>query len=139
MQAHRNHHGLTVRKNGPDELVFIEIGGDPDGEHSPLPASQEMGRLTLVGTARIDSVVRSDRDIDFLLRIAVEIAKKQVEASVRVLEPAFEGASNAGAGFVHRLERQRLRAQKRGETGNAAQEAQKKTQDAQETNVRLHH
>ena len=57
----------------------------------------------------------SDREINFLFRIAVEIAEQQAEAPIRVLEPTFKCTGDARACFVHRFERQRLRLKQRGE------------------------
>src|SRR5262245_9407890 len=104
MQARRNDEFLTIRNQSPDQLAFAEIGGDTDREHSPLPAGQEVSRLTSIGSAAIDPIVGADRDIQFLLRIAIEIAQKQAEGSIRVLEPAFEGPGDAGARFMHWLQ-----------------------------------
>jgi len=57
-------------------------------------------RLALVRSTRFDPVIGSDRKIDHLLRIPVEVTENQAEASVGVFEPAFESARDAGTRFV---------------------------------------
>src|SRR5262249_35164659 len=109
MQARRDGESLAIRDNRPSQFILTEIGWDLHSEHSPLAAGQEVGWLTLIRASRIDPVIRSDGDIDFLLCIAIEIAQKQAEASVGVFEPAFEGTGDAGAGFVDGFQGQCLR------------------------------
>src|SRR5262249_3296007 len=109
MQACRNHEFLTIRDECPDQFTLAEIGRHAHGEHPPLPSGQEMGGLVLIRSAGVDSIVRPDRDIEFLFCIAIEIAKQEAEGPVRILEPALESAGYAGAGFMDRFEWQVLR------------------------------
>ena len=51
--------------------------------------------LTLVRPARLDPVVRTNRDVERLLLIPVEIADEQAVRAVRVLIPALERARYA--------------------------------------------
>ncbi len=125
MEAYRNDQCLAVGCNGPGQLVRTEIRGHLHGEQAPLAAGQKMGRLALIGTTRLNAIVWSDREINFLFRIAVEIAEQQAEAPIRVLEPTFKRTGDARAGFVHRFERQRLRLNQHGEKKDGAQEAQR--------------
>jgi hypothetical protein len=69
-----------------------------------------MSWLALIRSARIDSIVRPDWDIKFLLCIAIEIAKQEAERPVLIFEPALESAGYAGAGLMDRFEWQVLRA-----------------------------
>src|SRR5690348_12209761 len=110
MQACRNHEFLTIRDECPNQFTLAEIGRHAHGEHPPLPSGQEMSWLALIRSAEIDSIVRPDRDIQFLLGIAIEIAKQEAERPVRIFEPALKSAGHAGAGFMDRFEWQVLRA-----------------------------
>jgi hypothetical protein len=110
MQARRNDQFLSVCDESPDQLVLSEVCGNAYCEHSPLTACEEVCRLALIGSTAIDAIVGPDRNIQFLFRIAIEVPEDQVERSIRILEPTFERAGDARAGFVDRLERQRLRA-----------------------------
>src|SRR5438128_3975488 len=77
MEARGDDHSLAIGNDRPGQLVLAEICGDLQGEHPPLPARQEVRWLALIGTARLNPVVRSGRDIHFLLRIAIEITQEQ--------------------------------------------------------------
>src|SRR5439155_20607331 len=52
----------------------------------------KMGRLALIRPARVDAIVRSDGDIEFLLRVAIEVADEDADAAVLVVIPALERA-----------------------------------------------
>ncbi len=105
MEACRNYELLAIGDDGPDQLVLSEIRRHSYRKHSPLAARKKMRGLPSIGTAAIDPVIRADRNIEFLFRISIEVAEKQAERSVGILEPTFESAGNTGAGFMHRLER----------------------------------
>ena len=59
--------------------------------------------LPHVGPAGFNSIVWSDRDVEFLLRVAIEIADKETAAAVFVVEPALESTRDAGAELLPRL------------------------------------
>src|SRR6266853_2575918 len=67
-----------------------------------------MRRLTLIRPARLDAVVRSDRDIEFLLRVAVEVADQQTDAAVFVPVPPFVRAGDTGAFLTNRVGQRKL-------------------------------
>ena len=69
--------------------------------------------LAAVGTAGIDVIRGANRNVDFLLQIAIEIADEQADRSVGVSIPAFVCRGDALARFAQRLERQLLRAGRR--------------------------
>jgi hypothetical protein len=71
-----------------------------------------MGWLAVIGTTWFDPVIRSDRDVEGLPLVPVEVAEQQAEAAVGIPEPAFESACNAGAGVVQRLGRNGLGAKR---------------------------
>ena len=66
-----------------------------------------MRRLPQVGAAGLDPVVGTDRNIEFLLRIAIEISDEKAASSLSLAlvagEPTLERAGNAGAEFLPRL------------------------------------
>ena len=100
MQARGNDQFLTVGYESPDQSVLAEIGGDSHSEHPPLASGEKVRRLASIRTAPVDSIVGANRHIQLLLRIPIEVAEKQAESAVRILEPTFEGAGDAGAGFM---------------------------------------
>ena len=59
-----------------------------------------MGRLASVEWTRIKVVVSPNRDVECLFKIAVEIAERQREGSVRVRIPALERRTHALPGPV---------------------------------------
>ena len=61
-----------------------------------------MRRLSHVGTARLDPVVRPDRDVERLLGVAIVVADEEAAAAVRVVVPALERAGHAVAGSAAR-------------------------------------
>jgi len=50
-----------------------------------------MRRLALVGSTRLNPVIRTNRDVQLFLHIAIEIPKKHTDAAVRILEPTLIG------------------------------------------------
>ena len=68
-----------------------------------------MCRLPVVGPARLDAVVRTDRNVDHLLEIAIEVADEEADAAVGFVEPAFERARHRFARVPVRTERERRR------------------------------
>src|SRR6185295_225061 len=60
-------------------------------------------RLTLIGTARLDPVVRPDRNVELLLRVAVEITDQRVGVAVLAEVPAFVRAGHTRAALADRL------------------------------------
>ena len=115
VQVERNHRGLAVGGEGPGELLFAEILGYLDGEDAPLAAGEEVRGLAQIRAAGLDAVVGADRNIQLLLQVSIVITHKDAITSVGILKPSLEGAGEALAGIVGRLEGQLLGAQQRGE------------------------
>ena len=55
----------------------------------------EVGRLTLIRSARFQAVVRPDWDIQLLLPVPIIVAQEKTVASVRIPEPTFKRAGDA--------------------------------------------
>ena len=70
-------------------VFFPKSLRDLHDEHTPLPSRQEVRWLTHVRTARLDAVVRSNRDVERLLLVSVEVADEQAVAAVGILVPAL--------------------------------------------------
>src|SRR5690349_5660587 len=67
VKTKRNAVVLAVREDCPGVLVlWLEIFGYGNGEHSILPAREEMRRLTHIGTAGLDAVIGADRNVQLL-------------------------------------------------------------------------
>jgi hypothetical protein len=49
-----------------------------------------MRRLTLIGSARLDLVVRPDWDIEFLVEVPIEVAEREHQGPGVVAKPTFE-------------------------------------------------
>src|SRR6185503_10509288 len=58
--------GLAAHLDCPQDLSVAEARGDLHREYSPVPARLEVRRLTLIGFARRDEVVRANRDLEHL-------------------------------------------------------------------------
>ena len=113
IQAHRDHVVLAVGRQRPGQFIGSEILGHRHREDAPLASREEVSRLALVGTSGLDAVVRSNRNIQLLLGVPIEIAQKKTEAAVGILEPSFKRAGDALARFLevrHVVRRGRLRA-----------------------------
>src|SRR5713101_5165836 len=95
-----------MRDQRPRELPGSEILGHGNGEDSPLAARQKVRGLALVGTSRLDAVIRTNGDVELFFQIAIEVADQEAEAAVGSLEPALECAGDALAGVVRGLEGQ---------------------------------
>jgi signal-transduction protein with cAMP-binding, CBS, and nucleotidyltransferase domain len=117
MHAQRNARRLSIRDDGPRQLLVAEVLRQRNCEHPPLTARQEVRRLSVVGPARyalsaadrLDAVVRTDRDVDNLFQVAVEVADQQADAAVRLIEPAFERTGHRFTCVAIRSERQERR------------------------------
>jgi hypothetical protein len=78
LQAQRNARALAIGDDRPRVRVGrLEVLRHIDGEHAPLAAGQKMCRLTHVGTAGLDPIVRTDRDVECLLGVAVVVADEE--------------------------------------------------------------
>src|SRR5258708_3699529 len=95
-----------MRDQRPGEFPGSEILGHRDREDAPLAARQKVRGLTLIGTAGLDAVIRTNGDVELFFQIPIEVADQDSEAAVGNLEPAFEGAGDALTGVVRRFERQ---------------------------------
>src|ERR1700687_118885 len=62
-----------------------------------------MRRLALVGPTRVNSVIRTNRDVQLFLQIPIEIPKKNTGTAVRILEPALIGGRYVLTRLVQRL------------------------------------
>src|SRR5206468_11424668 len=116
MYAQRNRRGLAVGDDRPGELRVAEILRHRNREDAPLAPRQKMRRLTVVGPARLDAIVRPDGNVDHLFQVAIEVADEEVDAAVGLVEPAFEGAGHRFARVAIRTEGQRRRLRLRGES-----------------------
>ena len=67
-----------------------------------------MGRLPLIRDARLDAVVRADRDVERFLGVPVEIPQEHAEGAVGVGVPPFVGRGDAGTALALRIQRQRF-------------------------------
>ena len=74
--------------------------GTGDREHAVLAAGEEMRRLPEVGTARLDAVVGTDRNVDDLRLVAIEVAEQQRVGAVLQRSPAFERRVDRTAGVA---------------------------------------
>src|SRR5262245_63783054 len=66
--------------------------------------------LTVVGTARFDAIVRADRDIEFLIFVAIEVADQNDVLPVLLRTPALESGKDR---FTCRAERRELQWRRR--------------------------
>src|SRR5215475_11528744 len=74
LQPKGNGRELAIRRNSPGVLILRrEILGNRNCEHSIAPAWEEVRRLAHIWTTRLDPVVRTDRDVQLLFGIAIEI------------------------------------------------------------------
>src|SRR6202163_213000 len=117
MQTQRNAGGLSVGDDRPGQLLIRaligalsrgEVLGHRNNEHAVPAAGQEVRRLTQVGSPRLYPVVRPNRDIQHLGRVAVQIPDEKAPGAVGVGEPPFERAGDAGAKLPPRLTGQLL-------------------------------
>src|SRR5579864_5802707 len=98
VQPKRNAVVLAIREDCPRELIlWREILGYGNGEHSIPPAREEMRRLTHVGAARLDTVIGPDRDVKLLFGVAIEVSDQKGAGIFVAGEPPLECARNAGA------------------------------------------
>ena len=67
-----------------------------------------MRRLAQVGATRFDPVGRTDRNIQFLGRVAIQVSDEKTAAAIVVVEPALECAGDARTELLARLARQSL-------------------------------
>src|SRR2546421_6515266 len=74
VQPKRNAVVLAIHRDRPGVFVlWREILGYGNGEHSILPAREEMRWLAQVGTAGLYTVIGSDLNIKLLVGIAAEV------------------------------------------------------------------
>ena len=98
---------LPVGGDRPGHLVLLAEGvGQDDRERAPAAPRVEVRGLPVVGAARLDPVVRADRDVEHLLGVAVPEADQQRFFLVRCDEPAFVSGVNGLAGLLHGVHRQ---------------------------------
>src|SRR5919197_831657 len=65
LRVERDAVGEAVGDDRPRQLLLAEVLRHLDREHAPLTAGLEMRRLPLIGTARLDAVVRSGGDVEY--------------------------------------------------------------------------
>src|SRR5204862_1430512 len=91
VQAKGNYGGLTVGDDGPGVFVLgRELPWHGDHEHPVVPSRKEMRRLAQVGATRLDLVGRTDRNIELLGRVAIQVSDEKTAAAIVVVEPALE-------------------------------------------------
>src|SRR6266446_3930360 len=105
IQVHRNGRGLSIGGDGPRQSLVAEILRNDNCENTPLAARQEVRGLTLIGPARLDSIVRSDGNVERFFLVSIEVTDKQAVGTVGILIPALKGTGYALSGIVHRCER----------------------------------
>ena len=109
--------GIARLTNVPDgeHILIVRYTGFKTAELSvttpftgtfTVTLEQEVRRLSHVGAARIDSIVRPDRDIERRFFVSIEVADEQGKASVGIWIPALEGACDSLTGVTNGLERQ---------------------------------
>ena len=79
---------------------------------------RKVRRLPEIRTARFDPVVRSDRDVERLIGVPIQISDEKRAATVRIGVPPLERTGDAGAESALGLARQLLSRDER--TGYAA-------------------
>ena len=82
--------GPAVGGDRPDELLVTPVGRHAHAEGETLAPRIEERRLSPVGVTRLEVVVGTDRDIEVLFVVAVQVPEEHVEAAVGVLLPPFE-------------------------------------------------
>src|SRR5579883_439505 len=102
----RNRCRFTVRYDGPGDPLRAKIFWHINHKHAPLPAGEEMRRLSEIGSAWIDVIVRTYGYIHGLSGIAVVVTDKKIEGTVRKLVPTFISRRDILAGSVNGVKRQ---------------------------------
>src|SRR5262245_758519 len=87
----------------PDQLLRPEVGRHLDREHAAAPAWIEVRRLAEIGAAWLYLVVGTDRNVNGLFHVAVEIPEQERDAPVGVLVPTFVHRVDALAALPDRL------------------------------------
>jgi hypothetical protein len=95
IEVHRDGSRLAVGDERPREPLLPEVFRHRNREDAPLASRQEVSWLTLIGPAWVNPVVRTDRNINRLFRVPIEIADEQLEGAVGALVPALKGACHA--------------------------------------------
>jgi hypothetical protein len=68
-----------------------------DVKHPVLPAREKMRRLSQIRAARFDPIVGSDRYVERLVGVPIQISDKKRAAAVRTRVPPLERTGDAGA------------------------------------------
>src|ERR671914_3159961 len=63
-----------------------------------------MRRLTQIRAARLDAIIGSNRNIERLLEIAIEIAHQKIVGAIRLREPSLERTGHAGTELPRRAD-----------------------------------
>src|SRR4030095_11213669 len=108
---------LTIRGDRPCEPFVSEIFGNGNGENTPLTPRKELSWLSLIGSSRINVVIRPDRNVECLFLVPIEVTDEETKTAVVVLEPAFKRAGDAGACVAKRFQGQLLLRDKRNTKG----------------------
>src|SRR5215472_14255564 len=80
----------AVRGDGPHDFLVSEVGRDGHAKNPRMPPCQEIGWLTLIRRARLQSVIRPRRDRELFFVIPVHVSEDQRESAVRIPDPAIE-------------------------------------------------
>ena len=110
LRIQRDLHGgrLAVRHDGPRESLGSKILGHCDREDAVVAPGLEMRRLALVGTARIDPIVRTDGNVELLIFVTIEVPDQDDVHGVLARTPALECGVD---GFARHAERRELKRQ----------------------------
>ena len=82
--------GPAVGCHVPHDLAVTEVGRHDHPEHVAVAPGLEPRRLPAVHVARLDPVVRADRDVQLLVHVPVHVAEPQAERPVGVSLPPLE-------------------------------------------------
>src|SRR6202040_2097471 len=86
--------GSATHSKSPPHFLIAPVLRNLDLKNELLSPNVEMRRLPLIRVARFDLIVRTDRDIYFLLIVPIHIPEDQIKRPVGVSLPAFENRSH---------------------------------------------
>src|SRR5262249_17430703 len=87
----------------PDQFLLTEISRNANAKDEPVAPGKKMSGLSLIGGTRLDVVVGTDREIDFLLPVSVEVPEHEGIGAVRILLPPLVGSGDVLAGWQRDL------------------------------------
>ena len=100
---------MAAHLDGPrNRRMLPEVRWNDDPEHAPMPSGLEVGRLHAVELGGLDRVVLTQRDLEHLVGISVEVAEGEREGAIRVGIPPLVGGRHALAAGTRETERDPL-------------------------------